>query len=218
MFRFLMALALLFSSTVFAETELQWWHLASVNSRMGNGPGLVYAELQPRLGPETGTLLLRSAVGYQVLPWLQLYTGFAWTPSFDNRKMAVAEGRLYQQVSAHFGLGPTSWSSRSRVEERALQATPQLSFRFRTQLRGSVPLNAGRTLSAVAWDEVFFHLNTVAGGPRRGFDQNRLFLGLAKKLSSTFAFELGYLHQHVRRVSGSDRTVHALYSFTVWNL
>jgi hypothetical protein len=214
----ILCLLLLVPATVMAETEAMWWHLAFVQARVRDTNALYSLEVQPRMGPETGQVIMRSAVGYLAQPWLQLWTGYAWTPTFDNRRMSVTEGRFFQQVNATWAFGPTAWTSRTRFEERSLTVSPVISFRFRTMLRGGVALDSTRTLSAVVWDEVFFNLNSVNGGPQRGFDQNRLFLGLAKKFGPIFSVEAGYLNQFVRRTSGINRQVHGLYTFTVWNL
>jgi hypothetical protein len=51
-----------------------------------------------------------------------------------------------------------------------------------------------------------FTVNEATGGPRPGFDQNRLFGGLLRQLNSTAALEFGHLWQAVNQPGPAPRT------------
>lgn len=71
-------------------------------------------------------------------------------------------------------------------------------------MKASYPL--GSHLGLVGYEEIFFNLN----GARSGFDQNRLFAGLAVPLGTpaNAVFEIGYLNQFIRAGTGDDRMNH----------
>jgi hypothetical protein len=178
------------------NSEAQGWYAAIVQGPIDR-PFLYYLEAQPRAGQADGRILLRSALGPTV---------------------RLNESRLYQQLLYNTALGPVKLVSRTRLEQRLLASAAGTSHRVRTLLRGAYPLDAEGTFSLLLWDEVFFHLNTVEGGPRAGFDQNRAFVGAASKLSPHVALEVGYLNNFIRRPTApADVMIHAPYVFTVFN-
>lgn len=201
------------------DSEPQWWHLAFAQGAIDR-PWLYYLEAQPRLGASSGLVLMRSALGLELTEGLSIWAGFAWVPTwaYDAPSPALNEGRLFQQLVYADSAGPLKLTSRTRFEQRRLASAEALSLRARTLLRGALPLDDAEQWSGILWDEVFFHLNSVEGGPTAGFDQNRAFLGVGRKLSKNLTVEVGYLNNFIRRpASASDRMIHALYTFTVFN-
>jgi hypothetical protein len=217
-------LLVLWAPTIHAlptDSEVQIWYLAFTQGHIEE-PFLYYLEAQPRLGERDGRVLLRSALGLSLpVPGLSVWLGYAWIPVWDRGEESAVrlnESRLYQQLLYTPRLGPVRLMSRSRLEQRLLAGASRPSHRFRTLLRGSHPLDAEGTFSLILWDEVFFHLNTVEGGPRAGFDQNRAFVGAGWKLSPHVTLELGYLNDFVRRPTAeSHQMIHAPYVFTIFN-
>ena len=59
-------------------------------------------------------------------------------------------------------------------------------------------------------NEVFYNVNSLPGGPRRGFDQNRLFLGIAFTHPKDTKLTVGYQWQVVNQAMGSDAQFHQL--------
>ena len=55
-----------------------------------------------------------------------------------------------------------------------------------------------------ATNELFVHLNDVDGGPRAGFDQNRLFVGVGLRASDGTRVELGPMLTYTARPQGDD--------------
>jgi hypothetical protein len=62
--------------------------------------------------------------------------------------------------------------------------------------------------SVVACDEPFFNLNTVNNGPRGGFNQNWLFLGINRRFNNHLNAEVGYLNNYVSIVPVQDEARH----------
>jgi hypothetical protein len=204
-----------------SDSQAQLWYAAFTQGPIAR-PFLYYLEAQPRLGQDDGRLILRSALGLALpVEGLSVWLGYAWIPVWpwdEDPAPRLNESRLYQQLLYNTALGPVRLSSRTRLEQRLLASAAGTSHRFRTFLRGSAPLGGESPLSLILWDEVFFHLNTVEGGPRRGFDQNRAFLGVGYKLSAHVTLEAGYLNNYIRRPTApSDLMLHAPYLFTVFN-
>jgi hypothetical protein len=72
--------------------------------------------------------------------------------------------------------------------------------------------------SLVMWNEAFVALNDTGWGQRSGFDQNRLFLGLAwQAWPGKLRLEGGYTNRWIVR-PGADQVDHiaALNAFASW--
>ena len=85
-------------------------------------------------------------------------------------------------------------------------------LRFRQFMRAQRSLGPCSPLIAVAWNEIFFHLNDTDWGARAGFDQNRVFFGLGVKKfpHSRWRTEIGYLNVALNRRGQSDLIAHIL--------
>jgi hypothetical protein len=68
-------------------------------------------------------------------------------------------------------------------------------------LRAVRPLGRPRW-SAVLWDEGMVAWNATGAGPVKGFDQNRLFGGVSRRLSPHLTVEGGYLWFALRPAPG----------------
>lgn len=155
-------------------------------------------EVQPRFGEnasQVNQLLLRTALGYRVTKHWSLWQGYAWTPSFDPG--FVSENRIYQQVVYAQSYPLVDVMSRTRLEQRWIQHVPGTAMRFRTLLRGRFPLDEARVWGLVTQNEIFFNLNSPTNGPGGGFDQNRFFVGLNKKISEHLSVDGGYQLQAI---------------------
>lgn len=155
-------------------------------------------EVQPRFGEnasQVNQLLLRTALGYRVTEHWSLWQGYAWTPSFEPR--FVSENRIYQQLVYAKGYPAVDVMSRTRLEQRWIQHVSGTAVRIRTLLRGRFPLNDSRIWGLVTQNEIFFNLNSPTNGPEGGFDQNRFFLGLNKKINAHLSVDGGYQLQAI---------------------
>jgi len=155
-------------------------------------------EVQPRFGEDASQvnqLLLRTALGYRVTKHWSLWQGYAWTPSFEPG--FVSENRIYQQMVYAKGFQAVDVMSRTRLEQRWIQRVPGTAVRFRTLLRGRFPLDDARLWGLVTQNEIFFNLNSPTNGPGGGFDQNRFFVGLNKKINEHLSVDGGYQLQAI---------------------
>ena len=155
-------------------------------------------ELQPRFGEnasQVNQLLLRIAFGYRVTNQWSLWQGYAWTPSFEPG--FVSENRIFQQLVYAEGYPVVDVMSRTRLEQRWIQHVSGTAVRFRTLLRGRFPLDDSRVWGLVTQNEIFFNLNSPTNGPGGGFDQNRFFVGLNKKINEHLSVDCGYQLQAI---------------------
>jgi hypothetical protein len=190
----LVALAPLTGSAL--ENEGQGWF---VNTARGpiTGKWKLYLEAQPRVGSGgMRQLLVRPAIGYQITEAWSLWQGYAWAPSFDPDR---DEQRMFQQSAVETPRGelPVHLTNRTRVEERWIEKADGVSVRLRHMLRATYPLDEAERWSRAAYDELFVTLNEPSGGPRAGFDQNRGFFGVSRKLGGHVTVEAGYLNQFI---------------------
>ena len=154
-------------------------------------------EVQPRFGEnasEVNQLLLRTAIGYKLDTRWSVWQGYAWTPAFVPEY--TNENRIYQQL-LFLRKFPESdiFVSRTRLEWRWIENVPGTAVRFRTLARGQWPFDEKKLWSLVAQDEIFVNFNSPPNGPAAGFDQNRLFFGLNRKVNNHLYFDGGYQWQ-----------------------
>ncbi len=201
------------------DTRLESWNLFFVTAPI-SGQWDVYAEAQPRLtlsGTANHRLLIRPAVRYRITPALSGWLGYAWTPTFEPGFRN--ENRIWQQLQYEVPFRGWTFNLRSRLEERWIADTReagQPAYRLRQWFRAliSTPIDL---LCLALTDEAFFNLNTIDGGTRSGFDQNRLFIGGNWRVSEMLSIEGGYLNNLVNLPS-NDRMNHVLYTFVMWNI
>ncbi len=176
-----------------------------------------YLEAQPRvsfqdtqnLDSGMSALIIRPALGYQVTPHVSIWQGYAWAPTFQPEFRD--ENRLFQQLLIENKIKKLSLTNRTRLEERFIEDTNGASIRGRHLLRGSYPLGKAQKWSVVAYDEFFVNFNSVSNGPASGFDQNRSFAGINRKLNEHVNVEAGYMFNYVnRREPGLDRINHII--------
>jgi hypothetical protein len=200
------------------DADSQVWGLFTFNARFPNKFRL-YAEVQPRLGENYNRytqLLIRPAVGYQINRTFSAWLGYGWTPSFFPE--FNGENRIFQQLLWEDGYQGTSITNRFRLEQRFIEYAGETAWRARHQLRLSRPVSKGSQWSYVGYDELFWHLNTTPRGPKAGFDQNRLFLGMSYNVSRHTRLELGYMPTFVNPRNGPDRRFDILMIGANYNL
>jgi Protein of unknown function (DUF2490) len=166
-----------------------------------------YAEVNPRFGDDVSDLnqlILRTALGYKLNDNWSVWQGYAWNTVYQNANNQpdfTGEQRIYQQLSYKDKLPFLETFpfikllSRSRLEERWIDHTSDTALRARTMLRVDVPLPMIPGWGFVTFDEIFFNLNGVSGGPEAGFDQNRWFIGFNREFMKQFNVDLGYQMQ-----------------------
>jgi hypothetical protein len=155
-------------------------------------------EAQPRFGDDASQvnqLLLRTAVGYKFADHWSIWQGYAWTPDIEPK--FKTENRIYQQLLYNQKFPAIKLMSRTRLEERWIKDVPGTAVRFRTLLRGQVPLADQGRWGFVIQDEIFFNLNSPTNGPDGGLDQNRVFAGINRSINDHLNVDAGYQLQTV---------------------
>lgn len=202
-----------------ADTDNQAWGLFTLQAPLGKR-WLGYMELQPRFSEDLGgaeRLLVRPAIGYRLSRNVSLWQGYAFVPQF--RPTSSHEHRPFQQLLVDTRVGKAQLTNRTRLEERVLPGADGTSLRFRQMLRFAHPISKDRRWSVVGYDEFFFNLNSVGDGPQSGFDQNRLYLGIARQVNPKTRVELGYIWTYIDGKGGAaDRSLNILFTGVAVNL
>jgi hypothetical protein len=148
--------------------------------------------------------ILRPALTYspEAVPGLVFHLGFAWMP---NLSPVRTEERLWEQASYSHALAGASIGHRLRLEQRHQDRTEGLGHRIRYLLRaGQQGTARSEPWGWVVWDELFWNLNSVTGGAKKGFDQNRIFAGPQYQLDPRTRLEAGYLQVYQTQGSARD--------------
>lgn len=186
-----------FGDTEEEPSKLRWW--LDVQPRFSNASGGM------------GQFLLRPGLGYATSETTTAWLGYAWIET--ERSVASSsfftEHRIWQQFLWKPKIEGFRFMSRTRLEQRFVETGSDVGWRFRQFVKGAWPLPFEERLALTAYDEVFFHLNDTDWGATKGFDQNRLFVGLGWKFDTGVLGEIGYLNQYVGR-TGPDRMNHIL--------
>lgn len=191
------------------ENHLQNWEVLTLRTPISPDRKLqLYMEVQPRVGDNSQMLLVRPALGYQITKRLSLWQGYAWAPVLQP--MFRNENRIFQQALYETKFKKLSISNRTRLEERWIENTDGTAVRARNAIRLSYPLSRSGKWAIVTSDELFVNFNSVENGPVAGFDQNRVFAGISRKLHEHVTMEFGYLNQLINRHSMSNRMNHVL--------
>lgn len=157
--------------------------------------------------------ILHSTLGYKVNENLSILQGHAWSTTHIPR--IRREQRIYQELVYWKKFSRFNLENRVRLDERFIQNAGSFSFRPRYRLKAFFPLNKSRDLSLVVFDELFLNLTSSSSGPKRGIDQNRIYVGLRKDVSKNVSIEGGYQLQHINSPAPSlDRFNHfVLFNF-----
>lgn len=158
-----------------------------------------HLELQPRIfddASELGLTIVRMAIGRQITPTVSLWGGYAWVPR-SLGPQTTHEQRFWQQVSVTLPrAGRWAPSARIRLEQRWWDPWDGTVHRLRLMARAQRPIGEGGPWHIALYDEAMITLDTTTPGPFRGYDRNRLFGGLGRRLSPTFTAEFGYMWEN----------------------
>jgi hypothetical protein len=211
-------------TTALAQTtrEAQLWASTTLTAKLGGEEardhGLVaWLDLHARRGPDGFVGILRPALGWRFSPSLSVYGGYAWVPFFadDVESADVHEHRAWQQLIYQGKVGPLSLQLRPRVEER-FRTAEDVAFRVRVFGRLNAELWEGSPLAVATWNETFVQVGETSWGAPSGFDQNRLFLGMAYTVGEV-RIEPGYLNATIRRGDDSLRIQHNFALNAFWS-
>ncbi len=166
---------------------------------------------------DLGVSIIRPALGWRMNDAVDLWAGYARVVSRDDGRPDIKEDRFWQQATyALPDVFGGSLGGRSRLEQR-FRGTGETGWRFRQFVRWAKPIGSS-AFSAVVWDELFVNLNEAEGVQRGGFDQNRLFVGGAWRVSDSARFEAGYLNNILDTPFDDEQVNHNLSLTLFWNL
>ena len=185
------------------EDDFQLWTatFVTVDVPLPRPSPAVWLDLHARRS-DAGTVgIVRPGLGLHLAPFASAWAGYAWVPvGRDETDSVVHEHRAWQQVifqhKLDFGV---SIQSRLRFEQRFSEAGDDVALRYRQFFRIGWQPAKHVPLGLAVWDEVFLGLLEADWGPRRGFDQNRLFVGPFWQAADFARLELGYLSLFVER-------------------
>ncbi len=193
-----------------SEDDLQQW--SSVTARYAVDERLT-ASLNTRLRfdqdiSRAKDLLLRPGLQLKVGRDLTLGAGYAYSHAFSSGRSE--EHRLWQDVGHKSEVSGIAVGNRLRIEQRFFDDDDSGAV-FR--LRGRVRLEHRLTASPwhlVVSDEVFVNLNARGDSRDSGFEQNRLYLGLARQIGERVGLEVGYQFGYQEERDAPDQISHAI--------
>lgn len=123
--------------------------------------------------------------------------GYVYFMSYPEQKSTVHEHRWWGDVIRHFNpQGDIAFTLRSRLEHRDIEGQSNTVNAVRELVRMSYRLN--QRWQVVISNEWYYTLNHTQS-IQHGFDQNRLFVGVATNLSAQSTLEFGVLDQYAKR-------------------
>lgn len=122
------------------------------------------------------------------------------------------ENRFIQQASYRVGaIGRIGIRAQTRFEQRQRSTGKDWNLRVAQQILLATPLTkkeSGGPVGVVS-AELYWNLTEADWGARKGYDDLWTFVGVQLPVSSSTAFELGYLNQRQRQVNGRVNMNHA---------
>ena len=162
---------------------------------------------------------LRFGVRYWALPKMTLSSGYAhmWLAFPQEGAFGfLDENRIYQELAFSNTIQSSNTLFRIRIEQRwretldpvILQPTGEFNFnyRFRVLFSASIPFTKGeKPWNFMAADEVLFNYgdNIIYNT----FDQNRLTLGVKKRINKNWSFDCGYMMVYQQLPNGYTYTL-----------
>ncbi|MGE0451746.1 MAG: DUF2490 domain-containing protein [Vicinamibacterales bacterium] len=179
------------------RSEAQLWVQVLAIGQLPGG-WRTHLEVQPRVMgdvSELGLTIVRTALGRQIAPRASLWIGYAWVPRTLGPGVQH-EQRIWQQLLVS-GPSPGRWTTtgRFRLEQRRLEPWADTSHRFRAMVRAQRRIGAG-PWSLATYNEAMFTFDATSPGPERGYDRNRLYFGLVRRLSPALSLEGGYIWEN----------------------
>jgi hypothetical protein len=145
-------------------------------------------------------LLLRPMLGYKLTETSTLWIGYALIHQ-DRSGTIVNEHRAFQMITYSSKLGklPVVFVGNTRLEQRALENEEDINHRIRQMVRVSADLFKIKegTFALFFQDEIFLRLNSTEWAGKKGFDHNRLIIGIdyKTKINNTpVTISAGYMH------------------------
>lgn len=185
------------------EEDGRAWINLQANGPTGIDKLRWYVEVQPRLREELkerDQFFFRPAMYYAIAPKTSVWLGYVYARTYASNPVTESEHRYWQQLLHEFEpINGVRVRSMTRFEQRNFEAASDTGYKLRQRLTLNFPIENYPNLSTLLFDEYHLNLNETDYGARSGFDQNRLFAGMAWKASNQTLVEFGYLNQYVNR-------------------
>lgn len=157
-----------------------------------------HLELQPRwfdTVTDLGLVIGRAAVGRRLTARTTLWGGYAVIarPAGPGTRY---EQRAWEQLTLDIPpAGKWTLAGRIRVEQRFFDLWGDESHRLRFMLRTQRPF-AGTPWTLALYNETMVTVDNTVRGPSRGYDRNRAYLGLMRRVSPLLTAEFGYIYEN----------------------
>jgi hypothetical protein len=193
------------------DPDVRVWTAVSVQGRVGATPAWRWASdslVRTRDGAGTLDFLAeRVMLTRNLTRRASAGIGYAFGAGFPDVG-SLREHRFVQQYAWSGGSTPRV-SLKSRLEERFITGDAAMRLRLRQQVRVTWPLARGKGLQGVVSDEVFLQVNSMARA-QRGFESNRLFAGVGRRLTGRSVLEIGYTNVYSRGAARHHQDSHVM--------
>jgi hypothetical protein len=188
-----------------AHADNQIWTAAFVQARPAPTGVAGWLDLHDRRRADGTLAIVRPAIGYALTKSLLVHAGYGWIHLLTDEGGNRTEHRAWQQVLWLAAPSPcVKTQVRARLEQR-FGAGDDVGHRVRLFVRGQWAPSQRVQLQLVGWDEIFVGLNATDWGTPRGYDQNRLFLGVGVDTAlRNVRIEAGYMNVVLRRDTQMD--------------
>lgn len=180
------------------ENDFQLWPVIYIRFPI-KGKFIGNIETSPRLGDnvtDVAQFRLRPSIGFKLKENFILWQGYVWAPGFIPR--FINENRIWQEVQYTTDLfKKLKMTNFFRLEERLIENVNDMSLRGRYTLQFEYALDKASLWQFVLFDKMYFNFYSLAGGPEGGFDQNRLYTGIRRKINDHLSLETGYQFQYL---------------------
>jgi hypothetical protein len=195
-------------------TEGSWNTVAVTLTPVKATPKIkLYLEGQARLQTHEPTTalertLLWGGVGYQVTPKTSVWSGYAWTPSYNPH--FKNENRLWQQVLHVEHPKGGELLLRGRVEERMIEGLPNTLVRLRGFVRYTHDFSDKHKMYWAIQNEILVNANAAGTKNPIGYNQNRAYVGVGRHINQHVNAEVGYMAVFACKPHGADTLEHVL--------
>jgi hypothetical protein len=159
--------------------------------------------------------MVRAALGYSLSDRATIWAGYTWLPTQNIGKDYISQQDIWPAFRYVLPTEIGTFTFRTLWETNFLRGD-QVRERPRQMVKLMHPFEFEPRLSAIAWDEAFYRLNTTEWGGKSGFDQNRVFAGLGWNFDKNIRAEFGYLNQYIDDAKHENHTVHHLATVSMF--
>lgn len=155
-------------------------------------------------------------LGRQITPHLSIWGG--GTAHWQFHPVSTQEYRIFEQLmwekrtqKRHISL-----MSRFRVEDRFFEGAGGPVFRTRWLNRTMIPVDKKERWFVIASNEFFYNLNSENPVADAGYEGNRTFIGLGRKLNAHARLETGYMLMAQNRPNSPNNRLNHVWTMTLF--